>query len=68
MSRPKPETREAYLMSESAWVFTLHTYHSTEEAWLPGPDGEVWEFLYKCSKTGVLRRWGVVARTAEEVN
>ncbi len=37
---------------------TEHTYSQTLECTLPGGDGDCFEFMYKCSETGVERRWG----------
>lgn len=37
---------------------TLHKYSRTMECTLPSPDGDCWEHLFRCSETGVERRWG----------
>lgn len=68
MKTPKPETREAMLMSEGSWKWTRHHYVSTRECVLPSPDGAAWEFMYQCSVTGVVRRWGTCDRRQEIAN
>lgn len=59
---PKPETLTALLPSFGYGPgrprITVHTYVDTRECVLPTPDGEAWEFVFKCSETGVERRWG----------
>ena len=59
---PKPETKTAWLISEGDWKISEHTYCETLECVLPAPDGEAYEFMYRCPRTGVTRRWGVVGR------
>ena len=62
---PKPETTTAILVSAGCdrRTATIHYYEETRPVVLPGPNGYAWEFLYRCAKTGALRRWGVVERT-----
>ncbi len=61
---PKPETINAYL--ESAGYkrkkATLHIFVEARETTVEGPRGDSWEFIFKCSETGVERRWGVIDR------
>ena len=63
---PKPETTCAILMSAGCVrpTPTIHYYEETRAVVLPGPNGHAWEFLYRCAKTGVVRRWGVAERAA----
>ena len=62
---PKPETTTAILVSAGCdrRTATIHYYEETRPVVLPGPNGYAWEFLYRCAKTGAVRRWGVVERT-----
>lgn len=56
---PRPETLSAILMSESAWTFTRHTYHSTiKDTFGSQYGGECFVFLFECSLTGCVRPWG----------
>lgn len=61
---PVPETKIARLPSFGYGAglprWTIHKYVKTMECNLPGPDGEAWEFVYRCEETGAERRWGVV--------
>lgn len=41
---------------------TLHIYLEARETRVDGPRGEAWEFIFKCSETGLERRWGIVDR------
>jgi len=72
MSKPKlpvPETKEALLPSFGYGPgyprITRHVYSRTMECTLPSPDGDAYEFLYRCSETGVERRWGTQEREEE---
>lgn len=53
-------------------VATLHTFVETRECHLPSPDGEAYEYIYKCVVTGAERRWGTADReprpNTEETN
>lgn len=68
---PEPETKEAVLPSfgygpgRPRW--TKHKYVKTLECTLPGEDGVAYEFIYRCSETGVERRWGTFDPDAEEL-
>lgn len=74
VSKPKlpvPITKEALLPSHGygpGWPrVTKHKYSRTLECTLPSPDGEAYEFLFKCSETGVERRWGTWERDDERI-
>lgn len=70
MLKPKPDTLNAHL--ESAGYThsraTLHEYVDTRECEVEVPRTEgtakqpAWEFIFKCTETGVERRWGCVDR------
>ncbi len=66
MSLPVPETKTALLPSFGYGPghprITRHTNSRTLECTLPSPDGSAFEFMYKCSETGVERRWGTYER------
>lgn len=56
---PEPVTRSAWLMCEQEQRWTLHTYAETRAVTLQGKQGgHAYEFLFKCSETGAVRRWG----------
>ena len=58
---PKPETTRAFLRSDGyiRETITAHIYVETRLVDLPGPgDGQAYEFVYECFKTGARRRWG----------
>lgn len=65
---PEPETKSAFLPSfgygPGTPRITKHTYSRTMECVVPD-DGECYEFLYKCSETGVERRWGYCGKEEE---
>jgi hypothetical protein len=63
---PKPETTKAMLITAGIHkpTFTLHHYLETKAARLRN-GAPVWEFLFKCFKTGTIRRWGVEERIEE---
>jgi hypothetical protein len=71
MSKPPiPETKVALLPSfgygPGVPRITKHVYSRTLECVLPAPDGDAFEYLYKCTETGVERRWGTYERDEEE--
>lgn len=63
MKGPKPETINALLPSfgygPGVPRITKHFWVETRKCDLPG-DGDAWEFIFKCSETGVCRRWGTM--------
>lgn len=67
MRIPLPETRRAYLPADGATRATFHTYDGYREIEQRRPEpGErhavrQFEYLFRCSETGKLRRWGVAA-------
>ncbi len=75
MSKPRlpvPVTKEALLPSfgygPGTPRITKHTYSRTMECILPSPDGDAYEFLFKCSETGAERRWGTYHDPEEELS
>jgi len=69
---PTPTTKVALLPSFGYGPglvprITKHTYSRTMECILPSPDGNAYEFLFRCEETGVERRWGTEDREEEEV-
>jgi hypothetical protein len=62
---PAPQTKVAWLPSfgygPGTPRVTLHSYSRTLETYLPG-DGDAYEIMFKCSETGVERRWGTIDR------
>lgn len=62
---PVPQTKVALLPSfgygPGTPRVTLHTYSRTLECVLPG-DGDAFEVMFRCSITGVERRWGTIDR------
>ena len=62
---PAPDRRSAIIIS--AGIVrpqpTLHHYVQTRECELPGEYGGIaYEFLFRCSVTGAVRRYGAVER------
>lgn len=59
---PVPENTTPILPSAGISAATPHTYSHTEEVpWVDergNPDGTHFVHVYKCSRTGALRRWG----------
>lgn len=54
------KTKRAFLVNDSREV-TLHHYHSSQIITLKNEDGAPvtgLAHMYRCSKTGDLRRWG----------
>ncbi len=61
MIKPTPETKTVTLVNSQGNV-TVHVYVETAECMLPAPDGAAWEFLFRCTETGIMRRYGAVDR------
>lgn len=59
---PVPDTKEALLVSAGNNQYTAHVFDHTEEVpftdYRGKPDGSVLAFVFKCTETGKLRRWG----------
>lgn len=64
MKPQEPETKFAVLMSEGCHRPTRHEFVKMQEA----EGGESWEYLFACSETGVVRRWGLVRSPETEIN
>ncbi len=65
MTKPMPERRHDVMIISAGFVDpkpTKHDFVETRECVLPGPDGNAWEFLFKCQETGEIRRYGVEDR------
>lgn len=63
---PPPETKRALLVAEGAVRATEHVYDGYREIETRSldkrtPSARQFEYLFKCSATGRLRRWGVAA-------
>lgn len=57
--KPRPITLRAYLPLPGAHRATLHKHVATRRIRV---DGEAaWEHVFKCTETGVERRWGLDA-------
>lgn len=58
--KPRPERTRVLLVSsglhDATW--TVHNYAYTRKARLAHGDGEAWEHVFRCTKTGALRRFG----------
>lgn len=60
---PKPETTNAFLISAGIRkpAYTLHHYYETRPT-RTKEGARIWEHLYKCIRTGAVRRWGIEER------
>ncbi len=69
--RPTPKVTSAILISEgcNTPTPTRHHFVETRATTVPNPNPDeagqipIWEFVFKCFKTGVDRRWGYEPRT-----
>jgi hypothetical protein len=61
---PIPTTRSVILPSAGYDYMraTEHVYVETRAVTLDCPDGDAWEFIFKCRLTGELRRFGIENR------
>lgn len=63
---PEPATTEAWLESAGVPEITLHRFSHLAPGVVPGPRGEAWLFVFRCTISGEERVWGLANRTLDD--